>query len=86
MITADTTCIAFKATGVLWFREERAPEQCGAGDKTDDEGEEIYTVTSLADTGAGTLRNGVVERNFNGDHLIPRKIVFAVSGVVPARR
>ncbi len=45
-------------------------------------GGETYSVTSLANSGAGTLRDAIANRNFNGGAVVPRTIVFDVGGTI----
>lgn len=49
---------------------------------TGGEGGEICRVSSLADSGSGTLRSCLVERNSEGGSVVPRKIVFDVGGTI----
>ncbi len=56
-------------------------EGCGA-DVTGGQGGEVVAVTSLDDAGPGTLREALTERTFSGGAVVPREVVFEVSGTV----
>ena len=56
-------------------------EGCGA-EVAGGTGGERFAVTSLDDSGPGTLREALTERSFSDGELVPREVVFEVAGTV----